>query len=80
MDSRTATAVNELREAVSSYNTYCYFFERGKLLVNADDDPAEIVEAARLNVAERIRVCQSISLTDEAIERILIEANAGLGE
>jgi hypothetical protein len=56
MDRTRAIAVNDLREAISAYNPYCYFFERGQLLVNADDDPADIVEAARLEVGERIRV------------------------
>jgi hypothetical protein len=77
MDRTRAIAVNDLRATISAYNTYCYFFERGKLLVNAEDDPADIVEAARLNVGERIRVCQSLGLTDDEIGDILDDVSAG---
>jgi len=47
------------------------------MLVNADDDPADLIEAARLNVGERFRVCRSLGFTDEEIEKhVLADVNA----
>ena len=66
-------AILELREAVSSYQSYCYFVGRGEMLVNARDDPADIIEAARMSVGNAIRVCQSLGLTDDEIAPIVAE-------
>jgi hypothetical protein len=74
---RSNAAANDLREAISAYYAYCDLVEGGMALVNADDDPADLIEAARLNVAERIRVCQSLGLSDEEIEYVLAGFNAG---
>ena len=76
MDRTTVAAVNDLREAVGAYIGYCEWVERGTLLVNAEDDPEDLIEAARLNVGERIRVCQSLGLADEEIEGIVIDVRA----
>jgi Asp-tRNA(Asn)/Glu-tRNA(Gln) amidotransferase B subunit len=73
MDPANAGAVSDLREAVGAYNAYCYFVDRGMVPVNADDDPADLIEAARLNLAERIRVCQSLGLSDQEIEQIVLD-------
>jgi hypothetical protein len=45
--------VTDLREAVSAYNAYWYFLGGGKVLVSADEDVQDIIEAARLNVGEQ---------------------------
>jgi len=66
-----------LREAISAYNAYCHFVQRGTMLVNADDDPNDLIEAARLNVAEHIRACQSTGLSDHEIEESLVDLAAG---
>lgn len=70
MNAAIETAINELREAISSYQTYCHFVERGTQLVNADDDPADVIEAARLNVESCIDECRSLGLTDHEIENL----------
>jgi hypothetical protein len=64
------TAINELREAISSYHTYCHFVERGMLLVNADMHPFDVIEAARLNVEHRIEECRALGLNDHEIETL----------
>lgn len=76
MDHAAVAAVNDLGEAMNAYNAYCDFVEGGRALVNSDDDPADLIEAARLNVGERIRVCQSLGLTDGEIKDILVDGNA----
>ena len=68
MNPAIETAINELREAVSSYHTYCHFVERGMLLVNADMDPSDVIEAARLNVEYRVEECRSLGRSDHEIE------------
>jgi hypothetical protein len=70
MNPAIETAINELRDAVSSYQTYCHFVDRGTLLVNADMDPSDVIEAARLNVEYRIEECRSLGLNDHEIERL----------
>ena len=77
MNRTCANAVNDLREAIGAYNAYCDSVEGGMVLVNADDDPADLIEAARLNVGECVRVCQSLGLTDDEIEHVLADPNAG---
>lgn len=57
MGSDHATALATLREAVSSYEAYRESVRRGTLLVNADDDADDVVEAARQHVGECIRAC-----------------------
>jgi len=77
MDRNKAAAIDDLREAISAYYAYCESVEGGRMLVNADDDPADLIEAARLNVGERIRVCRSLGFTDEEIEQqVLADGNA----
>ncbi len=63
-----ADALNDLREALGSYAAYCDSVEAGTLLVNADDDPGDVIVAAEMNVAECLRVCKSLGLTDDEIE------------
>ena len=70
MNAAIETAINELRQAISSYQTYCHFVERGTLMVNADDDPADVIEAARLNVESCIDECRSLGITDHEIENL----------
>ena len=70
MDPATERAINELREAIGSYQAYCHFVEAGTLLVNAGDDPADVVEAARLNVESCIDACRSLGLADHEIENL----------
>jgi hypothetical protein len=70
MNPAIETTINELREAISSYQAYCHLVERGTLLVNADDGPADVIEAARLNVASCIEQCRSLGLTDHEIENL----------
>jgi hypothetical protein len=70
MNPAIETAINELGEAISSYQTCCHFVEGGTLLVNADDDPADVIEAARLNVESCIEECRSLGLTDHEIENL----------
>lgn len=72
MNPAIETAINVLREAVSSYHTYCHFVERGMLLVNADMDPSDVIEAARLNVEYRIEECRSLGLDDHEIHRLFV--------
>jgi hypothetical protein len=74
---RTNAARGDLREAISAYHAYCDAVEGGRILVNADDDPADLVEAARLNVGEQIRVCQELGLSDSDIEQVLAEVGGG---
>jgi hypothetical protein len=72
---RTHSAIDHLREAIGAYYAYCESVGAGRILVNADDDPADLIEAARLHVGERIRVCQSLGFPDEEIERILADVS-----
>jgi hypothetical protein len=62
--------VNDLREAISAYDAYRDLVVGGMALVNADDDPADLIEAARLNVGERIRVCQALGFVGNGAMRI----------
>ena len=77
MDRIKAAAIDDLSEAIGAYYAYCESVGAGRMLVNADDDPADLIEAARLNVGERIRVCRSLGFTDEEIEQqVLADVNA----
>ena len=71
MDHSKPAAVTALREAVGAYYAYCESVENGKILVNSDDDPADLIEAARLNVGERIRACLSVGLSEDEVGHIL---------
>ena len=42
------------------------------LLVNADMDPSDVIEAARLNVEYRIEECRSLGLDDHEIHRLFV--------
>ena len=69
--SANATAARDLREAISAYRSYRYSVENGRMLVNADDDPTDIVEAARRNVEHCLHACQALGFTDVQLEQIL---------
>jgi hypothetical protein len=63
--------VNELREAISAYHAYCHFVDRGRLLVNAGDDPEDVVRPALLYVERCIGECRSLGLTDPEIYQLV---------
>lgn len=65
MESTRAAAVDALREALLAYEAYHAHVERGNALVHSGDDPWDLVEAARLHVAERVSVCRSLGFSDE---------------
>lgn len=71
MDPAVTAAVNGLCEAISAYYTYCHFVDRGTLLVNAGDDPEDVVRGALLYVERCIGECRSLGLTDPEIYELV---------
>lgn len=70
MDESVTTATDQLREAIGSYHGYCEAVDHGLLLVNADDDPEDVVRAALVHVQRCIGDCRSLGLTEAEIYQI----------
>lgn len=73
MDPAKEDALKKLGEAVSAHQSYHYDVSQGHFPVNADDDPWDLVEGARLLVGRQVQACQSVGFSETDLEQILTE-------
>jgi hypothetical protein len=71
VDRDKAHALMELRDAVDAYFAYRHSVVAGTALVNAYDDPQDLVDAAMLNIIHRARDCQSLGATADEVGRVV---------